>query len=215
MKTYHLMVCTALVFSSSTFAFGQYGFNVPVTPPPSNRAVTPSNVNAMPIKRSGPNVHGNTSSSVSEYQRLLSNLNAMQAVDSSSNTSQDWFVVGGMIPRRDGSVQVKFSKFQGETYVAQRVAEFVELNNNNCRYQIFGRANDEKVAEDMVDDLVTARVRYNSKVRQARIATRQAELNRQRMMANSQSGGFGGYGGFSTYGGGGITGGGNCGSGSG
>ena len=209
------MVCTALVFSSSTFAFGQYGFNVPVTPPPSNRAVTPSNVNAMPIKRSGPNVHGNTSSSVSEYQRLLSNLNAMQAVDSSSNTSQDWFVVGGMIPRRDGSVQVKFSKFQGETYVAQRVAEFVELNNNNCRYQIFGRVNDEKVAEDMVDDLVTARVRYNSKVRQARIATRQAELNRQRMMANSQSGGFGGYGGFSTYGGGGITGGGNCGSGSG
>jgi len=215
MKTHHLMACIALVLSSCTFAFGQYGFNVPVTPPTSNRAPSPSNVNAMQFDRAGQNASGDPSSSISEHQRLLSNLSAMQAIDSSSNTSQDWFVVGGMVPRRDGSVQVKFSKFQGETYVAQRVAEFVELNNNNCRYQIFGRANDEKVAEDMVDDLVTARVRYNSKVRQARIATRQAELNRQRMMANSQSGGFGGYGGFGTYGGGGITGGGNCGSGSG
>ena len=135
----------------------------------------------------------------------------MKTANSSNDPSNDWFVVGGMVPRRDGSVQVRFNKFQGEQYVAQRVAEFVELNNSNCRYQIFARLSNEEEAEDMVDDLVRARVKYNSQVRQARIAVRQAELNRMRMQ--SQSGG--GYGGFGNYGGGGITGGGNCGRGGG
>ena len=67
----------------------------------------------------------------------------------------------------------------------------------------------------MVDKLVKARIKQNHQVRQARIAIRQAEINRMRMQSQNQGGGFGGYGGFGTYGGGGLTGGGNCGGGGG
>ena len=207
MKTTSLIVCVALVLSCGSFATAQFGQPPAVHSMPTNSQNISTNVPpASPNNTENFDIQPN---GMSEYQYVLSNLGSMQAVDSSSNTTDDWFVVGGMVPRRDGSVQVKFNKFQGEQYVAQRVAEFVELNNNNCRYQIFGRANSEDMAEDMVDDLVKARVKYNSQVRQARIAVRQAEINRMRMQSQSQSGG---YGGFGMYGGGGITGGGGCGS---
>ena len=210
MKTTSLIVCVALLLSCASFAPAQFGQPPAVHSMPTNSQNISTNV--PPTNNSAMECCDSQTSGMSEYQYVLSNLGALQSVDSSSNTADDWFVVGGMVPRRDGSVQVKFNKFQGEQYVAQRVAEFVELNNNNCRYQIFGRASSEDMAEDMVDDLVQARVKHNSQVRQARIAVRQAEINRMRMQAGSQSGG---YGGFGMYGGGGITGGGSCGSGGG
>ncbi|MCH2180926.1 MAG: hypothetical protein MK108_02885 [Mariniblastus sp.] len=231
MKTTCLIVSAAFVLMGTNLATAQFG-QPPVEhamPTNSRQHIVPTSpvnlsspqnvsTNVPPAGNLGTNVPGSASSEMSGLQGLLGNLSAMQAVDSSTNSPDDWFVVGGMIPRRDGSFQVKFNKFQGEQYVAQRVADFIESNNNNCRYQVFGRANSEEVAKEMVDDLVKARIRQNHQVRQARIAIRQAEINRMRMQSQQQGGGFGGiggYGGFGTYGGGGITGGGNCGGGGG
>ncbi|MEE2826102.1 MAG: hypothetical protein VYE64_05700 [Planctomycetota bacterium] len=221
MKTPCLIVAAALVLMGTNLATAQFGqppveHQMPTNSRQFRAPVSPQNISTnVPSGNTGGEFLGNTTNGMSEYDYVLSNLETMQAVDSSTNAADDWFVVGGMLPRRDGSIQVKFNKFQGEQYVAQRVADFVQSNNNNCRYQIFGRANSEEVAEEMVDKLVKARIKQNHQVRQARIAIRQAEINRMRMQSQNQGGGFGGYGGFGTYGGGGLTGGGNCGGGGG
>ncbi|MDA7926038.1 hypothetical protein N9B46_04260 [Mariniblastus sp.] len=141
-----------------------------------------SNPIVLPTTRlSSPNVQAsvatNSSSPLFEdskqqrkYESVLNGIRNLKPADGNTGSSNDWFVVGGVVGN-----QANFDAFQGEEDVARRVVEFLDQTDNRCQWKIFSRQTDAYAAQENV-----------SKVKSEYQQWRQAQINRQNAIRRSQ-----------------------------
>jgi hypothetical protein len=97
-----------------------------------------------------------------QYETILKKLRSMKRSSGGESREDDWFVLGGTVGN-----QSNFNTFQGEEYVAQRIVEFMSLNNNRCQWRVFSREENSSVAQEMVSQVKTSYLQW-----------KQAEYNR-------------------------------------
>lgn len=105
-----------------------------------------------------------------KYESVLSGIRNLKLRDGNEGTSNDWFVVGGVVGN-----QANFDAFQGEEDVARRVVEFLDQTGNRCQWKIFSRETDAYSAQENV-----------SKIKSEYQQWRQVQINRQNAIIRSQ-----------------------------
>ncbi len=105
-----------------------------------------------------------------KFESVLNGIRKLKLNDGNDGTSNDWFVVGGIVGN-----QANFEAFQGEEDVARRVVEFLDQTDNRCQWKIFSRETDAYTAQENV-----------SKVKSEYQQWRQTQINRQNAIRRSQ-----------------------------
>ncbi|MDG1511341.1 MAG: hypothetical protein P8R31_06560 [Mariniblastus sp.] len=142
-------------------------FSNPVTPP--TPRLSSSNLQASVATNSSSPLFED-SKQQRKYESVLNGIRNLKLNDGNEGTSNDWFVVGGVVGN-----QANFDAFQGEEDVARRVVEFLEQTDNRCQWKIFSRETDAYTAQENV-----------SKVQSEYQQWRQAQINRQNAIRRSQ-----------------------------
>ena len=81
-----------------------------------------------------------------QYERVLKRIQSMNPAGGEESNADDWFVVGGAIGN-----EVNFDAYQGEKYVARRVAEFIKETRNRGQWKIYSRAPDSEIAQEQLE----------------------------------------------------------------